>query len=192
MDFNQLKGSFKEKGRSVIGIDGLSRSGKTTFAEKVKAQLDEEQIASAIIHIDHHIVERHKRYQTGLDPWMEYYHLQWEVKRLRDELFRKLATASSLTLPFYYSSKNECRDEIIDLPTDGVVVVEGVFLQRNAWREYLDYVFYIDCPRKTRFSRESEHTKADLGKFQQRYWKAEDYYMDTIQPLSKANHVLFT
>ncbi|KGP90561.1 uridine kinase [Pontibacillus chungwhensis BH030062] len=192
LDPNKLKGSLNRNRRYVIGIDGLSRSGKTTFVEKVKAILEKKQIDCTIIHLDHHIVEKHERYQTGMDSWVEYYHLQWDVERLRDALFRELATASSLTLPFYYYAKDECRDEEIRLPSEGVIVVEGVFLQREEWRAYLDHVYFLDCPRETRFNRESEHTQANINKFQERYWKAEDYYMNKVHPLSKADHVLLT
>ncbi|QSS98656.1 hypothetical protein IMZ31_11095 [Pontibacillus sp. ALD_SL1] len=172
LDQNKLKASLNRNRRYVIGIDGLSRSGKTTFVEKVKAKLEKKQIDYTIIHLDHHIVEKRKRYQTEYDPWMEYYHLQWDVERLRNALFRQLATASSLTLPFYYSAKDECRDEKIRLPSEGVIVVEGVFLQREEWRVYLDHVYFLDCSREKRFNRESEHTQVDINKFQQRYWKA--------------------
>ena len=40
-----------------------------------------------------------------------------------------------------------------------VIVIEGVFLQRKEWRDFFHYMVYLDCPRETRFLRESEETQ---------------------------------
>jgi uridine kinase len=63
------------------------------------------------------------------------------------------------------------------IPNDCVVIIEGVFLQRKEWREFFDYIVYLDCPRETRFLREGEIVKGNIEKFRNRYWKAEDYYL---------------
>ena len=82
----------------IIAIDGFSGAGKTTLVHHLKKVLDN----LVIIHIDDHIVERFKRYDTGHDEWFEYYQLQWDTKYLKEELFDKLyKNEKSLHLPFY-------------------------------------------------------------------------------------------
>jgi uridine kinase len=76
--------------RIVLGIDGLSRSGKTTLTKKVVQHLQEKYISVCLFHIDDYIVERKERYNTGYEEWYEYYNLQWDVKWLKDNLFIKL------------------------------------------------------------------------------------------------------
>lgn len=41
-----------------------------------------------------------------------------------------------------------------------------------------------------RFNRECEVTKTNLKKFLNRYWKAEDYYMEVETPLEQADIVI--
>lgn len=50
--------------RLVLGIDGLSRSGKTTFVAELMSRMSQYQKPICIFHIDDHIVERKKRYDT--------------------------------------------------------------------------------------------------------------------------------
>ena len=47
------------------------------------------------------------------------------------------------------------RNEKVQIPIVGVIVIEGVFLQRKEWRDFFHYMVYLDCPRETRFLRES-------------------------------------
>ena len=48
--------------RFILGVDGLSRSGKTTFVNKLSHMLQEKNIPICVFHMDDYIVERNKRY----------------------------------------------------------------------------------------------------------------------------------
>ena len=176
--------------RLVIGLDGLSRSGKTTFSNKLCEILKEKNISHQLIHIDDHIVERKKRYQTGHEEWFEYYQLQWDVEWLTLHLFEKLKLSNELNLSFYDLESDTAMLKTIQLPIHGVIVIEGVFLQRKEWRRFFDRVVYLDCPRSKRFVRESEEAQENLSKFTNRYWKAEDYYLCTMSPKEQADLVI--
>lgn len=56
----------------IVAIDGLSGAGKTTLANELKSSMNH----VVMIHIDDHIVEKSKRYNTRHDEWFEYYQLQ--------------------------------------------------------------------------------------------------------------------
>lgn len=140
--------------RFVVGIDGLSRAGKTTAVDKIQQRLIENNKSVCVFHIDDHIVERKKRNGTGFAQWHEYYKLQWDVGYLRRKLFEKLRDAPEISLPFYDSERDETANKTVIVPDNCIVVVEGVFLQRPEWREFFDFVVYLDCPRATRFERE--------------------------------------
>ncbi|TLS37064.1 kinase [Pseudalkalibacillus caeni] len=178
------------EGRFVLGIDGLSRSGKTTLVRNLELQLMKEEIPCYIFHIDDHIEERKKRYGTGKEEWYEYYALQWDTKWLEENFFKKLKDSQQLDLPFYDNESDSRSNQIVTLPENGVIIVEGVFLQRKEWRSYFDYVVYLDCPRERRFFRESEPTQKSIEKFLKRYWKAEDFYLESEEPIKRANLVL--
>ncbi|SCM95406.1 Uncharacterized protein BWINRASL_02819 [Bacillus mycoides] len=176
--------------RFILGIDGLSRSGKTTFVTNLKENMKQEGIPFHIFHIDDHIVERNKRYHTGFEEWYEYYYLQWDIKWLRQKFFQKLQSETNLKLPFYRDDTDTCEMKKVQIPIVGVIVIEGVFLQRKEWRDFFHYMVYLDCPRETRFLRESEETQKNLSKFKNRYWKAEDYYLESETPEKRADLVI--
>ncbi|MDM5188062.1 kinase [Bacillus sp. DX4.1] len=176
--------------RFILGIDGLSRSGKTTLVKKLSGKLQEELIHVSIFHIDDHIVERKKRYNTGNEEWFEHYYLQWDVKWLQGNLFKILKTSKGIRLPFYENKTDTHEIKNIALPETGVIIIEGVFLQRREWKDSFDCLVYLDCPRDQRFSRESKYTQENLAKFKQRYWMAEEHYLKTEFPKERANLVL--
>ena len=177
-----------KENRFILGIDGLSRSGKTTFVANLKENMKQESIPFHIFHIDDYIVERNKRYDTGFEEWYEYYYLQWDIEWLRQKFFRKLQNETKLKLPFYNDKTDSCEMKKVQIPIVGVIVIEGVFLQRKEWRDFFHYMVYLDCPRETRFLRESP--EKSLSKFKNRYWKAEDYYLETELPKDRADLVI--
>ncbi|HFJ9328172.1 TPA: kinase [Bacillus paranthracis] len=192
MSTNELITIMKKhrENKFILGIDGLSRSGKTTFVANLKENMKQESIPFHIFHIDDHIVERNKRYDTGLEEWYEYYYLQWDIEWLRQKFFRKLQNETKLKLPFYNDKTDSCEMKKVQIPIVGVIVIEGVFLQRKEWRDFFHYMVYLDCPRETRFLRESKKTQKNLSKFENRYWKAEDYYLKTELPKDRADLVI--
>jgi uridine kinase len=192
MRTNELINVMKKhkENRFILGIDGLSRSGKTTFVTNLKENMQQESIPFHIFHIDDHIVERNKRYHTGYEEWYEYYYLQWDIESLRQKFFQKLQNETKLKLPFYNNETDSSEMKKVQIPIVGVIVIEGVFLQRKEWRDFFHYMVYLDCPRETRFLRESEETQKNLSKFENRYWKAEDYYLESETPQKRANLVI--
>lgn len=189
-NFISLFESVNRAERFIVGIDGLSRSGKTTLVKSLGNVLKEKNIPYQILHIDDFIVERTKRYNTGHDEWYEYYSLQWDVQWLKENLFEKLPWSEALLLPFYEHEKDRQVFKEVGLKDAAVVIVEGVFLLREEWRHFFDYTAFLDCPREVRFSRENSDTQQNLRKFEQRYWKAEDFYFETVSPLDKANLII--
>ena len=181
---------LEEGNRFILGIDGLSRSGKTTLVKHLSQMLTEEKIPFYVFHIDDHIVERNRRYNTGHEEWFEYYQLQWDIQGLRDQLFEKIKGAQSFNLSFYQDESDTQVTKQITLPDPCVVIIEGVFLQRKEWSNYYDFLLYLDCPREKRFLRESQETQKKLLKFENRYWLAENFYLESERPLDGAHMVL--
>ncbi|WP_082232944.1 kinase [Halobacillus massiliensis] len=175
--------------RVVLGIDGLSRSGKTTFARKIE-QYFKGKTSVCIFHIDNYIVERKRRYNTNYEEWYEYYHLQWDVEWLEENFFKKLKGLKELHLLTYHYHSDTCKVELVNIPDTCLIIIEGVFLQRKEWRNYFDFIVFLDCEREKRFNRESMETRKNVEKFKKRYWRAEDYYMKSIFPKEQADLII--
>ncbi|GAE44480.1 kinase [Mesobacillus boroniphilus] len=186
----KIVSAVRQNKQIILGIDGLSRSGKTTFVKKFASVLSEKQIENMVFHLDDHIVGRSKRYNTGHEEWQEYYFLQWDVEWLSKSLLGNLVHSNEIELPFYDHKLDEHVYQKLQLNGKDVFIVEGVFLQRKEWRPYLDFTVFIDCPRDIRFARESYQTQQKIARFRNRYWKAEGYYMENLRPVEKADLVI--
>lgn len=173
--------------RLIIGLDGLSRSGKTTYVKSILEESRATHKEICVFHLDDHIETRSKRYHTGNEEWQEYYYCQWDVEYLKEHLFARLHEGNEIRIPYYEPEFDKQTLKTVKIPDQCVILIEGVFLQRPEWRNDLDYVIYLDCPRETRFSREAEETRRKIKKFVDRYWKAEDYYLETVKPQEIAN-----
>lgn len=186
-----IQNNHPEK-RLIIGIDGLSRSGKTTYAKELETKLSALSYSVIVFHIDDHITPKGERYFTSHDEWFEYYYLQWNTSELKRDLFEQISFSDILALPFYNSILDKQIQRIVPICKKDIIIVEGVFLQRPEWREFFDYVLYIDCPRSIRFERENEKTKKNVEKFKIRYWKAEDYYLEKMNPAKRADSIILS
>lgn len=191
-DISNLIALVKSSQRYILAIDGLSRSGKTTFVEHLSDYLKKEGIDYTIFHIDDHIVKQSQRYNTGFEEWYEYFYLQWDVEILKKNLFEKLKECQHVELPFYDNKTDGHNTRIIKLPQVGLIIIEGVFLQRKEWIDFYDKVLFLNCSRQKRFSRELEKTKLNREKFEKRYWKAEEYYINTFNPVNNAGTIIET
>ncbi|ATP41678.1 uridine kinase [Solibacillus sp. R5-41] len=176
----------------IVAIDGLGGAGKTTLVDHLKNILDN----VVIIHIDDHIVERESRYNTGHDEWFEYYQLQWDANHLKESLFEKLhQNVKQLHLSFYNNEEDTSTSKTITILPNSIVIIEGIFLLREEWKVYFDYIIFLDCPKEVRYERVLQRDtyigvlEERLKKYQNRYWLAEDYYIKKQNPLKFAHNI---
>lgn len=177
----------------IVAIDGLSGAGKTTMVEQLRGIATNE----VVLHIDDFIVERHRRYETGQSEAMEYYALQWDVDLLVETLFKPLREGqTNLMLPYYERDQDEIVMRTIEIAPNALVLIEGIFLLRAEWRDYFDYVVYLDCPREVRYERVLHRDTyigdlaERLAKYERRYWPGEAHYLKTVNPKTKADHIV--
>ncbi|MFC4408904.1 kinase [Chungangia koreensis] len=176
--------------RKIIGIDGLSRSGKTTLSEGLSNCLIEQDIPHQIFHIDDFVVERAKRYGTGHEEWFEYYCIQWDVDWLRQNFFDQLRGAEELRLPLYDRETDTRTNQHVKLPPSCLIFIDGVFLQRQEWRNFFDLMVYVDCQEDVRLERELRTLSKTMEQLESRYHKGEDYYLKTVNPKERADLII--
>ncbi|MDN4607240.1 kinase [Sporosarcina highlanderae] len=186
--YNQFLYRSNKNRPLIVGIDGLGGAGKTTFVKEVEQELKDCNCEVRIYHLDEHIVETSKRYHTGFEEWYEYYYLQWDISGLLNSFLVPLRNSENLQLPFYDKSTDSISYRQVELFTNSIVLIEGIFLQRKEWKSIFDYVIFLNCPfelRKERvLGRDSYigdyHDR--MKKYTERYWPAEKHYLDTIRP----------
>ncbi|WNB90978.1 kinase [Bacillus sp. NEB1478] len=191
---NQFKNRTNKERPFNIAVDGLSGSGKTTLVKKLENELKNKCIVS-LFHIDDHIVERNKRYNTAFEEWYEYYYLQWDMEMISEKLLKSLhRNYSELNLPYYDKSIDKNANKKVHITPNSIILIEGIFLQRREWIAFYDYTIFWDCPREIRFERVLNRdyigdSQTRLDKYKRRYWLGEEHYLNTEEPIKKANKI---
>lgn len=180
----------------VVGIDGLGGAGKSTVSETLRKMFRGDGISVTVLHIDDFIHPKSVRYNDKYAEWECYYNLQWRYDYLINEVIMPLKRGS-------FSGKTELYDKDsdtyflseTDIPVGSIVIVEGIFLQREELRGVFDYMIYIDIPEEIRLERVLERDGYIGGKeqikakYENRYFPAERYYVKTCSPCDNADYV---
>ncbi len=180
-----------------IGIDGLGGAGKSTIAEILCSRLRKAGYSVRLLHMDELIHPKAVRYNASVPEWECYYELQWRYDYLRQLLQpirenRELCTE----LERYDLDSDSYRRESFNVPVGSIVIVEGIFLQRNALAGLFDLMVYVDVPEDIRLARVLERDgyigdrDAIAAKYERRYFPAEHHYLRTCCPAERADVVL--
>lgn len=193
----QLISLIQEKNARIIGIDGLGGAGKSTVSEQIADLLRAQGHSVTLLHIDDFIHPRAVRYREDVPAWQCYYDLQWKYEpllELLDSVRRNGAFRGTLLL---YDKENDgyvpTETEILK---DGIVIVEGVFLQRPELEGQFDLTVYIDVPEEIRLQRVLRRdsyigdTKAIAEKYERRYFPAERFYVEKCRPAECADYTV--
>ena len=178
---------------TLIGIDGLGGSGKTMYAYKLQQQLE----GSVILHLDDFVHKKEVRYNENYEEWYCYYHLQWRYDYLIQKLLLPLKSGLDVneTIEVYNRETDSYILREIEIPAGTTVIVEGVFLQRPELRPYFETVIYLELDQETRLQRITDRdiymgNKKEIAlKYNQRYFPAEEKYIEQCNPLALADIV---
>ena len=182
-----------------VGIDGITASGKSTFADELADAVTERGRPVARVTMDgfhHHRAHRHRQGRLSADG---YYDDAYDLTRAAAELLAPLGPGGSLRY----------RDRVIDLATDEpveswdaaaadtVLIVDGSFLQRPEIAPYWDEVIYLQVEFPVAFDRGVAREAEALGgkdaaalAFTERYHAAGRRYVREIDPGRRASIVV--
>ncbi len=135
----------------IIGITGGSGSGKTTFTEKVLAQVGNGDVG--VLHQDSYYLPTHPEYlKIGNEPNFDHPEaFDWE-------LFRKdlntLRSGKKVNCPVYDYSGSRRTPKTTVLGPCKILIVEGIFtLWDEQVRNAMDLKFYLHVESDIRFIR---------------------------------------
>ncbi len=169
-------------GTLLIGIDGRGGSGKSTLAGELAARLT-----------DAAVVEFDDFYRPSRERALRAAHGDTEIggdfdwRRLRDQLLEPLTTAA----PGRYRRYDWDRDELAEwheVPSGGVVLVEGSYATRPELRGYYALRIWVEAPYEVRLgrglARDGEEARA---RWVEEWMPEEDRYVAASRPADHAD-----
>ncbi|WP_313770649.1 AAA family ATPase [Bacillus sp. S/N-304-OC-R1] len=179
-------------------MDGLGGAGKTTLTQHIKQELEEAGKKAVVLHIDDFIHPRNIRYDQAKCEWECYYFAQWRYDYLIHNILLPIQNGEEIDkeIELYDKTNDQYIETHLKIDAESVLIIEGVFLQRNELRRFLDYVIYIDVPKVERLKRVLERDtyigdKSKIAeKYEKRYFPAEDKYIMEYSPSKSADLII--
>lgn len=183
---------------TIIGIDGLGGSGKSTISNMLSERLSNKGYNNIILHIDDFIFPRNIRYNAEYPEWQCYYNLQWRYDYLTNDILLPIKQNRVLDsyIELYDKESDNYKKEKLEIKSKTIVIVEGIFLQRKELKGLFDYVIYIDvteCIRLERLIKRDTYIGSEsdiISKYQNRYFPAEHKYIEECNPRKQADYVI--
>jgi uridine kinase len=183
------------KPRYLVGIDGPDAAGKTTLARHLAAALTSPVVAASIDGFHHPRATRHAPDRLSAEA---FYLRSFNTSALVADLLEPFAAGASevRTATLDYDSDLPIEPRI-DVPESALLIVDGVFLQQPALRDFWDLVVYLDVPPALSMERGlprdvSVHRPYDelVTEYERRYLPGQQLYRDECDPIATADIVI--
>lgn len=188
-----------EPGRpAAVAIDGPDAAGKTTFADALVAPLETRGAVVVRASIDDFQQPRARRYARGRYSAKGYYREGFDTDALIRLLLDPLASGASPALvrtrAFDLANDVPVSARPVPVPARGIVLVDGVFLQRPELVDYWDLVIYLDVPEEEALHRALARAGGDSESLRRlhesRYFGGHRIYRDEVDPVARADIVI--
>ena len=179
-------------GRPVlVAVDGVDGSGKTTFAAGLAQAYAGVGRPPLVVHEDDFLNPRAVRYRLGRDSPEGYFRDTYDLKALTEQVL----DAGTRIVPAVFDHRTDTPvdAEPIEVPVDGVVIVEGMFLHREELVRRWDLSVFLDVPfiETARRMAERDGSNPDPAHpSMRRYVEGQRIYLATCRPHDRATLVI--
>lgn len=167
----------------LIGIDGFGGSGKSTLARKLR---DFGKNITVIEMDDFYRPSAERRLNN--DPISIGMDFNWP--RMRDQILIPITSG----LPGKYQRYDWNEDSLAewhDVPTGGIVIIEGVYSTRQELTDLYDYKIWVDSPHNIRLARGLERDgEGARDRWEKEWMPAEERYVRIHQPYNAADLII--
>lgn len=195
---NNIIKNLAENQVLIVGIDGLGGAGKSTVSEELCKLFRDENYSVTVLHIDDFIHPKSVRYNENYEEWECYYNLQWRYDYFMNDVIMPIKNNGYFCgeIELYDKDNDKYYFSKADIPSDGIVIVEGIFLQRRELEGIFDYMIFMDVPEEVRLSRVLKRDgyigdeQQIRKKYENRYFPAEHRYTTQCSPVERADYVI--
>lgn len=182
----------------LVAITGIDGSGKGYITQQIARLLQELKMRVAAINIDGWLHLPSRRFDPE-NPGRHFYEHGIRLREMFDRLVLPLRTQRSLNLVAELTdatNAEEYRLHTYEFENVDVILLDGIFLLKKAYRKYFDLSFWIDCTFETALERALARDQEGLAPdalihdYQTIYFPAERIHLTEDDPRSFATAIL--
>ncbi len=184
-------------GALLVGVSGIDGSGKGYVTREIAAVLEVAGVRAVSLYVDGWLNLPEVRFSRER-PAERFYE-----KALRlDEMFEKLVLplkqkrSIRLLADFTEETATSYRPHLYEYQEVEVIVLEGIYLFKRAYREFFDLRVWIDCSFETALSRAVARAQEGLPPeetvkaYRTIYFPAQEIHLERDDPRSEAHLVI--
>ena len=181
----------------LVAISGIDGSGKGYITRQIVTQLQRWNLRAVGINADGWLNLPHIRFNPD-DPARHFYQHAFRFEEMFSQLILPLKAQRSLTLEANLTEETatEYRKVFYRFNQIEVVVLEGIFLLKPAYRADYDLSFWIDCTFKTALERALKRHQEMLSEeetiraYQTIYFPAQEIHLAADNPRAAATAII--
>ncbi|MDQ8202030.1 hypothetical protein [Pelagicoccus sp. SDUM812003] len=183
-----------------VGIDGMSASGKTVFADSLVEPLQARgrHVIRASIDGFHHASEvRYRKGEYSVDGYVQD---SFDKEAVVEQLLTPLGPGGALRYTpsrFDFVTDVETQASLEEAMPDSILIFEGVMLFCERLAAHFDFRIFVDASEETVLRRASSRDVQRLGgmdtlleKYRRRYLPGQSLYAQRHRPVEQAHLVI--
>jgi uridine kinase len=181
----------------LVGISGIDGCGKGYLAEQIEARLAQHAVTSAVINVDGWLNLPEKRFDRDASA-ERFYESAIRFDEFFSELVIPLRNQKSVYLiaDFVEETAGQYRKHVYNIKHVDVILVEGIFLFKQAYRSLFDLAIWVDCSFATALARALQRAQEGLppaetiAAYETIYFPAQKIHFDQDNPRGFADLIL--
>ncbi len=181
----------------LVGLSGIDGSGKGFVAAHIAAALESRGVRTANINIDGWLALPHVRF-SRINPAEHFYEHAIRFDALFDQLVLPLRDSRSIDLvsEFAEETATEYRKHMFRFDDVEVIVLEGIYLFKRAYRSLFELALWVDCTFGTALERaiaraqEGLSPEETVAAYESIYFPAQRLHFRRDDPRAAANLVI--
>lgn len=181
---------------TVVAVDGVDGSGKTTFADRLADAYTAHGRAVHVVHMDDFLNPRSTRYRLGRNSPEGYFLDTYDIGAFTAKVLDPLRSGAEHVMvarTFDHHADEPVADNPIPVGPHAVVIVEGMFLHRDELVARWDLSIFLDVPFTVSVQRVAQRdgtppdpTHPSLS----RYVAGQRLYLARCRPAERATYVI--
>jgi uridine kinase len=183
--------------RLLVGISGIDGCGKGYVAVQIEARLTQYAVTSAVINVDGWLNLPDKRFDRDA-PAERFYESAIRFDEFFSDLVIPLRDRRSVYLvaDFVEETARQYRKHVYNIRNVDVILIEGIFLFKQAYRSLFDLAIWVNCSFATALARALQRAQEGLppaetiAAYETIYFPAQRIHLDQDNPRASADLIL--